>query len=407
MFGMTFDFKPHNSPPAEVALMGELVWIFVLGGGGALISYISYLVINRHTTSVTGWRVAISMIILSSYLVISTDSKFSLMKTLCSLPLVALFSYLIIRVILGVFPVTFHGARFTDLTKFPKRYRLVAMPINHFGEKVRWCMDLIGIPYEEMDVGGIMSITLRNRTVPWLVDFQSNSIIGNSDEILMYLSAVYVPTLSGSQKSLAQQLLARNEVTMAWEEELNRFGHAIQGWAYHYVLGNANIPAKYTLRAWGAYDPKISFLERWLLQISHPVIRFAMTYLLRLHDSTVHQSRQHIIDSLLDKVDSYFDKNPSSLYLTGDQLSYVDIIFCSLTAPLLFFTLVSPPPTSQKSYYAKNRFSSFVISNSTEYNELLSKYPKALLEFEKSLLSRPCGKYVVRMYLENRWKVFE
>jgi glutathione S-transferase len=385
-----------------------MVWlIFVVGGAVILVCYISYIVTKRYTTSVTGWRVAISMIIFGTFSLISNIGKYSFMKTLLWLPLVALISYLVIRILSGIFPSTFHAARFTDLTKYPKRYRLVAMPINHFGEKVRWCMDLIGLPYEEMDVGGVMSITLRNRTVPWLVDFQSNSVIGNSDEILMYLSAVYVPTLCGSHQVLAQQLLARNEMTIAWEDELNRFGHAIQGWAYFYILGNVNISAEFTLRAWGAYEPKVSFLERWLLQISHPVIRYSLIFFLRLNDPAAHKARQEIINSLLEKVDSHFEKNPSSLYLTGDQISYVDIIFCSLTAPLLFFTLIAPPPTSHKSFYAKNRFSSFVISNPTEYQDMQSKYPKELLEFEKSLLSRPCGKYVVRMYLENRWKVFQ
>jgi len=28
------------------------------------------------------------------------------------------------------------------------RFKFVAMPINHFGEKVRWCMDIINVPYE-------------------------------------------------------------------------------------------------------------------------------------------------------------------------------------------------------------------------------------------------------------------
>ena len=67
------------------------------------------------------------------------------------------------------------------------------MPINHFGEKVRWIMDLLDAPYEEADVGGVITVGFRRRSVPWLVDNLSSSFIGNSDEALCYLQAVIIP----------------------------------------------------------------------------------------------------------------------------------------------------------------------------------------------------------------------
>ena len=64
------------------------------------------------------------------------------------------------------------------------QYALVAMPINHFGERIRWALDLIGAPYEEFTVAGLLSVFLRGRSVPYLIDRKSNSMIGNSDECL-------------------------------------------------------------------------------------------------------------------------------------------------------------------------------------------------------------------------------
>ena len=58
------------------------------------------------------------------------------------------------------------------------------MPINHFGERVRWALDLIKAPYEEYTVGGLISAFLRGRSVPHLIDRKALSMIGNSDECL-------------------------------------------------------------------------------------------------------------------------------------------------------------------------------------------------------------------------------
>merc|ERR1719204_2299832 len=102
------------------------------------------------------------------------------------------------------------------------------MPINHFGERLRWCMDLVGAPYEEIDVGGILSIFGRARSVPWLEDRQSCSLIGNSDECMMYIGAVHVGALpAGSTKDKCVALFQRNPDTLLWEARLNACGHAI------------------------------------------------------------------------------------------------------------------------------------------------------------------------------------
>lgn len=364
------------------------------------------IITTTQTTSITSWRVGISVLIFCEYSLLISAFHIPLWIVILTLPVVISLIFLTLRIILATFPSTMHSTNAPNSEKSSdsiKRYRFVAMPISHFCEKVRWCMDLIGVPYEEANVGGILSLFFRSRTVPWLVDSKSNSLIGNSDEILMYLSAVHVPTLKGSHKQLAQQLLLRNEETIAWEAELNRFGHAFQGWAYHYLL-DPRVSSDFTLRAWGGFEPRVSFIERWFLYFVHPFFRKFLTVGLALQDPVAQEKRHRIILQFLEKIDHHFQQNPSALYITGDHLSYIDITICSLAAPLLYFTLVT---SRNQSLYAKNLFSSFVIQNPTRYEEMKRNYPQELVQFEENLLSRPCGKYIRRMYEENRWKVFQ
>ena len=79
-----------------------------------------------------------------------------------------------------------------------------------------------------------------------------------------------------------------------------------------------------------------------------------------------------------------------SKHLLGDHISYVDITFCSLLAPMLCSRLLG----AKKSLYAAGRFSSFDGSASV--------FPQELLEEEEALFARPSGKYIFDMY-EN-WR---
>ena len=124
--------------------------------------------------------------------------SFSTTAVACALPLVLLASALAARAIRGD-PATLKGIEvgLTERGLFHQagdliggdrlnrpRFLLVAMPINHFGERVRWALDLIGAPYEEYTVGGLISAFLRGRSVPQLIDRKTCSLIGNSDECL-------------------------------------------------------------------------------------------------------------------------------------------------------------------------------------------------------------------------------
>ena len=60
---------------------------------------------------------------------------------------------------------------------------------SHFVEKVRWCMDRLGIEYTERQSGGTLGAYFTGRTVPRLRVRTGivQSEIGNSPDILRYL----------------------------------------------------------------------------------------------------------------------------------------------------------------------------------------------------------------------------
>jgi len=46
--------------------------------------------------------------------------------------------------------------------------RLHSISFSHYTEKVRWCLDRLGVPYQEMPNIGILGVLLTGRTVPAL-----------------------------------------------------------------------------------------------------------------------------------------------------------------------------------------------------------------------------------------------
>ena len=66
---------------------------------------------------------------------------------------------------------------------------LNTLPISHYVDKVRWCMDKARIPYEEEKDIGIFWVLTTGRLVPTLNIPSKNISISNSSDILKYLYA--------------------------------------------------------------------------------------------------------------------------------------------------------------------------------------------------------------------------
>ncbi len=295
-------------------------------------------------------------------------------------------SLLAVRVRRG-FPPTIAGVAgqtAADVVKGP-RFQLVAMPINHYGEKLRWALDLVGADYEESSVSGLLSVYLRGRTVPWLVDRHSASLIGNSDEALAYIGAVCIPHLDAPARARAEALFARSPLTNEWDVRLRDLGHAVQGWAYRHLLDPA-ADGEPSLRYWGGFEPAVPPAQRAFLRATAPGLKRAMRFAFRLDDEAVYAERRATIDACLDAADAALAEHP---FLTGDTLSYVDLGFCALLAPLLGSRIVAGE-------WARGRFASFRAFEDD------AGAPEPLREFEESFAARPAGQHVVRTYAEWR-----
>ncbi|CAL1159923.1 unnamed protein product [Cladocopium goreaui] len=332
--------------------------------------------------------------------------NFSVLQVALCLPFVVLASAVAARAIRGD-PATLGGIRVglqdrklfhhaVDALEGKKdrpQYALIAMPINHFGERVRWVLDLIGADYEEFTVGGLISAFLRGRSVPHLIDRKSCSMIGNSDECIAYLSAVYVPTIQDSQlREKAASFLASNEQTRIWNKKLNQLGHLVQGWCYFYILAG-DMDTEGCLTAWGAFEPKVPLVHRLVLRLFGPVFKSMMRLAFDLSSVEVRDKRREMIEQVLDDIDKTLSKQK---YLTGASLSHVDITLSALLAPMLAAHLAWAP----KSRYANGRFTSFHGA----FDRMRGKWPRALSEFEQALVKRPCAKFVMTLYEEMRSK---
>lgn len=344
------------------------------------------MVTSFATTGVASRPALLASVTMSSYAVWVAYKRYSVMETITTLPCALVAAWAVCRADRGM-PPTLRGVVAATTGKECRargpRFQLVAHPINHFGEKLRWMLDLAGAPYEEANVGAIILSVFRGRSVPWLVDRHASTIIGNSDEAVAYVGAVCAPL---------DPLFRRTRETMAWEPKLNMLGHAMQGFGYSCALDPAasNI---FSLVAWGAHDPTVPVLDRLLVRMLYPILNRGMRRIFKIDSPSIRTSYQRTIDAVLDEADAVLEKAP---FLAGSTLTYVDITFASLLAPLMFTSITFSTPRSK---YANGRFVSF---SNVFRDHPDAVVPKDIFQFERNLLVRPSGRHVQRLYDEHR-----
>lgn len=273
-----------------------------------------------------------------------------------------------------------------------KRYQLIVMPLNHFGEKVRFVLDLVDAPYEESDIFGILCMLLRGRSIPWLVDRLSCSTIGNSDEILAYIGAVHVPTMPAAKRRRAEALLRRTEETIKFEEKVNGLGHAVQGFGYYYVL-HPTMSVHYPLTTWGGFEPNVPLLQRLLLRAAAPVLKRFMVKAFKLHGpgaASLRDTRKAKIMAVCDDVDAAL-KQSGGPFMFGTDISYIDISFTALMYPIMDGFMA---PGDK---WANGRFSSFAVYIGEKPHVKFKEFA----EWAEGVMSRPCGG-LIRHVFEHR-----
>jgi len=198
---------------------------------------------------------------------------------------------------------------------------LETISASHFVEKVRWCMDRLGLDYVETPCAGALGVFTRGRTVP-LLKFRTGAVlssIGNSPEILRYLWGRYEPELG--EKA---EFLAADAERLELERKIDRCGANLQVWVYHHILPDPQL----TLHAWGYDNPKIPAWQRWTIKVIYPVQASLIRKAFRISDEHYEKSVTHI-SALLAEVEALLEDGRQSI-LGGDRINYTDLSFAAI-----------------------------------------------------------------------------
>jgi glutathione S-transferase len=153
--------------------------------------------------------------------------------------------------------------------------RLETIGASHFVEKVRWCLDRLGIPYQETQNVGALGVFTLGRTVPRLHVRTGTVVfvIGNSSDILRFLWGRY-----GLACGERAAFLAPDPEAVELEGRLDRYGVNLQRWIYHHLLADRQL----TLHVWGANDRTLPAWQRAAVRASFPLLRVLMRRAFRL-----------------------------------------------------------------------------------------------------------------------------
>jgi hypothetical protein len=199
---------------------------------------------------------------------------------------------------------------------------LETIAASHFVEKVRWCMDRLGIEYTERQWVGVLGVFSIGRSVPELKIRTGlvRSSIGNSPEILRYLWGAY--SVSSGENA---KFLEPTSERLALEKRLDRYGVDLQVWVYHHILKDREL----TQHAWGCSSPAIPAWQRYIVIAFFPVLRFLVRKAFRITQGHYLKAVEHIETNLAEVNDLLADDRVSIL---GDStIDYVDITFASLS----------------------------------------------------------------------------
>lgn len=251
--------------------------------------------------------------------------------------------------------------------------RLHTISFSHYSEKVRWCLDRLGVPYVETPDIGVLGVLVAGRTVPTLDVSPGGTRISDSPRILRYLWGEYAARLPRGRADFLAPTADRLELETYFDR---RLGNDVRVWVYEMVFERRDL----TLRAWGIEDTRIPGWQRRLLPFVAPLLAFAVRRMLGVSPARAVRALERTRESF-DRVDALL--SDGRRFLAGDTLSYADITFASLAA-----LAVLPPE------YPGPALPGRCLS----IDELDARW-RAEIE---ALRARPAGQFVLRLYREER-----
>lgn len=199
---------------------------------------------------------------------------------------------------------------------------LATIAASHFVEKVRWCMDRLGIEYVERTSGGTLGAYFRGRTVPQLKVKTGvvRSVIGNSPDILRYLYGRCLP-----EHPEQAEFLRPTAERVEFERKLDAYGRALQVWVYYHMLQDKDL----TLHAWGVNDPGTPAWQRVVLRPLFPLLSRMIRFSFKINDTNYARAVARI-EGLLSDIDADLADGRQSL-LGGTETNFTDHAFAAFT----------------------------------------------------------------------------
>lgn len=194
---------------------------------------------------------------------------------------------------------------------------------SHYAEKVRWCLDRLGVAYTERPWAGVIGVFFRGRTVPMLTvtTGRTRSSICDSPHILRYLYGRCV-----AERPEQAAFLAPTPERLDWERRFDRYGADLQVWVYHHLLKD---PAM-CKRAWGAYSDDVPAAQRWTVLALYPVLEWFIRRSFQ-PDRAHYEKVVTRIEALLADVEAQLADGRDAL-LGGEDLDFTDITLAGLSS---------------------------------------------------------------------------
>lgn len=246
-------------------------------------------------------------------------------------------------------------------------YRLITIPSSHYGEKARWALDWLKIPYiEERHVPIFHRLYTQKyggTSVPVLATNSGNFV--DSTDILRYLDTVD----TGERKLYPKDAELRQEIDEMVELFDAKLGDNTARWLYYYLVGDR----KKMRRLWTEGTP---LLEGIGSKIFFPLISKLAQNVLNINEASVAESLLEI-EEIFELINQRLADGRR--YLIGDSFSAADLTFATLAAPVLLppeYPIKLPP---------------------------IEEEPPVMLETITKLRETQAGKYALRLYREERF----
>ena len=198
---------------------------------------------------------------------------------------------------------------------------LETISVSHFVEKVRWCMDRLGLDYEEVPWCGTLGAFYLGRTVPRL-HLRTGAVrsqIGNSPEILRYLWGACSATHGESAA-----FLEPTQERLEFERRIDRCGVSLQVWIYYHLLRDPEL----CKHAWGVNSEAVPAWQRQLVRVLFPVQAYLIRKAFRVDEGHYRKSCERI-ESLLAETEADLADGRSSI-LGGGAVTYTDLAFAAI-----------------------------------------------------------------------------